>query len=289
MRINLWQKSLLVLIVCIILLFIFPKNLVISNISEIFSAVAVIFGIIAGFFIAATFTNYFALQNSIADEISNLVSFFEISALLNPKIKEELKEAIDLYLIRLFDYELYDYDKTWPEFEKIIKIADENIKKTDTTLYGRYLEIEQNLKKVRQSAILSARRILGPAHWAILIILAITLIFLVYIMRDAGVFSSILTVLVSSAACLILFLLFDIDSNYFAEEKLAFDTYERAFEEIGKLPYYPAESLKSKRINPRGKYRLGILIGDPKQFKRKVVIIDESQDKGKIIEGVKIK
>jgi hypothetical protein len=196
---------------------------------------------------------------------------------------------MDRYLIKLFDYELYDYDQTWPEFENVIKISDQNIKKGDTNLYARYLEVEQNLKKSRKLAILSARRILGAAHWTILIILSITLIFLVYVMRDAGIFSSILAVLISSAACLILFLLYDIDSNFFAEEKLAFDTYERAFEEIGKLPYYPQESLASQRINPKGNYRVGLLVGDPKLFKRKIIIIDESKDKGKIIEGIKIR
>jgi len=278
MRTTLWQKALVILVLCIALLFIFPKNIVIQNISDLFAAVAVIFGIIAGFFIAATFTNYFSLQSSVAEETSNLVALFEASIILDPKIKEELREAMDKYLIRLFDYELYDYDKSWPEFENIVKITDK-IKKSDTSLYSYFLETRQNLRKSRKSAILTARKILGPAHWAILIILSITLIFLVYVMRDAGIFSSILTILISSAACLILFLLYDIDSDFFAEEKLAYDTYERAFEEIGKLPYYPQESLKNKRINPNGKYRLGILEGDPKLFKRRIVIIDEDKQK----------
>jgi len=267
------EKSGIMAVLFTALLFIFPKNINIPNVSDLFTATTVLFAILTGFFIAAVLSNYFRLQSLIAEETSLWCSFYEVSITIKPKIKAELGLAIDNYLRAAFDFELSEYvGKTWDEFDKAMKVTN-RIRKTDTNMYVFLLGIKGDLKKTRQEIFLTARKIMERNHWLTLIILATIIIFLVYAMRPLGVTDSILTVLISSVTCLVLFLLYDIDGNIFAEEKLAFSSFERAFKEIGKLPYYPEESIKSGRVKPKGKYRVGVLL-NKETLKREIHMVE---------------
>ena len=126
--------------------------------------------------------------------------------------------------------------------------------------------------KTRQEISLTARKIVGIEHWIVLATLAGIMIFLVYAMRTSDIVSSIFTVLISTIAFLVLFLLYEIDSNIFAEEKLSYDVFKRTFIEIGKMPYYTYESIQKQRIKPEGQVRVGIL-ENKKSFKRTIKIM----------------
>jgi hypothetical protein len=272
MRFTFIEKALIVGIFFVILLFIFPKNLIIANVSDLFTVTAIVFGILAGFFIAAALSNYFRLQTLLSEETSYLVHLYNVCKILEPNLKKEITSAIDKYLIAAFDFELVDYvDKTWKEFNNILKVTDK-IKPRDSDIYGSLLEIRGNLLRVRQEITLTARKIMGTDDWITLIILAAITIFLLYVIRTPTIVSSIFTVILSSSICLVLFLLYEIDSNIFAEEKLAFEMFQRVFEEIGELPYYPLISIKSGRVKPKGKCRVGIYINYPKSLEKRIEV-----------------
>jgi hypothetical protein len=77
----------------------------------------------------------------------------------------------------------------------------------------------------------------------------------------------------STATCLVLFLLYDIDSNFFAEEQLAYHVFQPVFKEVGGLPYYTEISLKNRRVKlSKGKYRIGVYTNYPKTFEKRIEI-----------------
>jgi hypothetical protein len=275
MRLNFILRSLATILFFILLLFLFPKNLFIGDISNLFTAVTVLFGILTGFFIAATLTNYFKLQSLISEETAGLISLYRISIILSPKIKNEIASAIDKYLISAFDFELYNYiEKNWKEFNYIIKILDK-IKVKNTEIYQHFLQTRDNLFRIRQEIDLAGRKIIGFEYWMILIILSIIMIFLLYIMRESTISSSIFTVILSSTICLVLYSLYEIDTNTFAEEKLAFHIFQPVFKNIGKLPYYPLVSIKGRRMKPpKGKCRIGIHENYPKSLKKEIKVME---------------
>jgi len=267
------EKTLLVSILFIILVFLLPTNFIQIDISNLLTATTVLFGILTGFFIAATLTNYFRMQSLIAEETANLISLRDVCITLEPSFRKEINDAIDRYIIASFDFELTEYiDKTWEEFNKILKITD-RIKKKNTNLFASLMNTRTDLLKIRQEITLTARKIIPLSGWITIIALAIINIALLYSIRNSSIISSIFTVLLSSAACLVLFLLDEIDSDRFAEEKLAFEIYQRTFLEIGKLPYYPSVSVESGRIRPKGTYRLGEYKDYPKSLEKTIKII----------------
>jgi hypothetical protein len=270
------EKTLIGVIFFIILIFIFPKNIINVDVADLFTATTVLFGVIAGFFIAATLTNYFRLQTLMAEETTNLISICNYLFVLKPNLEKEMHEAIDKYLIATFDYELeHCIDYTEKEFENIISIT-KKVPPRDTDVYSNFLNAIENLYKTRQEIRLSSRRIMGIEHWITLGILAAMVISLLYIMKTDSVLSSIFVVLLSSVTLLVLFLLEEIDSEIFAEDKLAFLIYEPVFKRIGKLPYYPEVSIKSGRVKISGlngqKYRIGIYTDYPKSLNKKIIV-----------------
>ena len=272
---NFILKTLITAVFFVGLLYIFPQRFDIGNVSTLFTAVALLFGVIAGFFIAATLTNYFKLQSLVAKETSKLIALHENILVLEPSLKKQINEAIDNYLIAAFDWEFSIYiDKTWDEFDEIIKIT-KKVKERDSELYSQLLNIRDDLIETRQEMTLTGRRIIGLSHWVTLIVLASTSIFLLYVMKEPSLESSIFTVLLSSTTCLVLFLLQEIDNNTFAEEQLAFSVYQIIFKRLGNLPYFSELDLKEKRVKiPKsGKYRVGIYKNYPKSVEKDIKII----------------
>lgn len=263
-----------VAIIFILLLFVVPFNFLNVDIANLLTATTVLFGILAGFFIAATLTNYFRLQSLIATETAKLISLRNFCIALEPELKKEMDEALDKYIISAFDFELINYiDQTWKEFNNIIKISDK-IKRRDSDLFATMMEIKGELVETRQELILTSRQIIGLSGWITLIVLAAANISLLYSIRSASVVSSVFTVVISSAICLVLFLLYEIDNNIFAEEKLAFVIYQRVFKEIGKSPYYPEVSIKTGRVKLiKGEtYRIGRYKNFPKSLEKTIEI-----------------
>ncbi|MFH1501123.1 MAG: hypothetical protein ABIE22_04235 [archaeon] len=278
MKFNFITKTLIVSVVFTILLYLFPESLFINNVSDLFTAVALLFGIISGFFIAATLNNYFRLQSLVADETAGLISIYKLVMLLSPKLKKQINRAIDNYLIDSFDHEFEVYvDKTWDEFDEICNVVSK-VKKRETDVYSQLINTQNNLIRIRQEMTLTGRRIIGLSHWITLVVLAVTTIFLLFVMNEPTLESSIFTVLLSSTTCLVLFLLYEIDSNYFAEEQIAFSVYRNAFRELGNIPYYSELDIKKRRIKlpKKGVYRLGEYVNYPKSLEKKIKLINKN-------------
>lgn len=269
------KKSILVVFLFILLLFVFPIGLFQGDTSDIFTFSSVLFGLLVGFFIAATLTNYFRLQTLVSEQTTALISLYQRCKNLNSKIKNEVTEAIDQYLIALFDFEFTDYvDKTSSEFDKLIAVCS-HIEFGDSQLEASFYDFEQRLMGTTQEISLTARRLMEKSHWITLVLLAIANIFLLYSVRNDNWISAVLTVLLSSATVIVLFLLYAIDNNTFAEEKLAFAVFQQVFREIGQLPYYLENDVKQGRIIlPKGKCRLGVYKNYPISYRKDIKIIE---------------
>lgn len=270
------ERAILVTFIFIILVFIIPPKLISTDVSNFLTTTTVLFAIICGFFIATVFSNYSRLQSLIAEETAGLISLHIMCKYLNSSIEKDVDDAIDKYLIAAFDFELIDYiDNTWEEFNSILKVIDKISR--DTDLFATLIGQVSNLLKVRQEIILTTRRIMNISNWIISAGLATLIIILLFSSKDSSLVSMIFTVSLSSATFFVLFLLDEIDSNRFAEEKISFDIYQRVFKEIGKLPYYPEVSIKSRRVQPpKGAYRVGKYKDFPKSLDKKIEIVRTS-------------
>lgn len=229
--------------------------------STILGAISLLFAILVGFFIATATTNYLQLQSLVAAENSGWSTIFNLGVLLDPRARKRLADAIDLYVIATLNFELIDYvEKTVPAFARVISVLDSvRPKQKDfSALIQNFHDEKAQMVEARQEIPLAARRIVTLKHWIVIGSLAALVVILLFLLRDGRYLSSIVIGTLSAACYLILVLLYEIDGNFFAEEKLAFDNVQMVFQAIGKLDYYPSYALRQNRIHDLKKpYRTG--------------------------------
>ncbi len=256
--------------------FIIPRSIFITAMSEILLFSTFVFTILVGFYIGSSLSNYLRLQRLVAEETANLVALYDICKIINIKISEELKEAIDTYLINSFDFELIDSTtNTEKEFNKLFFITNK-IKNKETPIFCLLLSTRYNLLNIRQEFDMCSRKIISLFEWVILIILATLNLIFIYSMGDPTLISYFITIVFGFTIIFILMLLHLLDNNTLSEEKMSFLIYQTVFQKLDKLQYFPETIIKSKRVNiPKEKYRLGQYINIKKDYQKKIIIIDK--------------
>lgn len=250
------------------------------DISTLLTVISLIFAILVGFFIATATTNYLRLQSLIADEDSALINIFNLSKIIQSSEVPRMKEAIDHYATAALDFELTEYVyKTQKEFYDLLSTLDSISPQDEKGLV--LLENMHNgrdrLVRTRQEITLAARRIITWRHWIILILLAILLVVLLLSIRDGRWFFSLITGILSLATYFILTLLYEVDSNVFLEEQLAYENTQQIFQAIGTMKYIPHRAFQDKRVKePKEDYRVGIFKDYPKSLEKEIKVIHKN-------------
>ncbi|MFA5987032.1 MAG: hypothetical protein WC797_00040 [Candidatus Paceibacterota bacterium] len=243
--------------------------------STIITVISLLFAILAGFFIAAATSNHLRLQNLIAVESATTLTMFDLAKYIQPNNVARLANALDAYLIAVLDYELLDYaGKTNKEFNEILDAVDTI--KPDNTEGIQTLSVLQGLKFSFISCVremeLTAKKIVTPLHWSVLMSLSLMLGVLLLGLRDGTILYSFVTSILLMALCQVLFLIQSVDSNDFLADNLGFETTEAEFEAMGKLPYFPEIAINAiAKIKARGKtYRVGYYKDISKSFDKEI-------------------
>lgn len=263
-------------IIFIALLFVIPGSFIPTELGNtILTVVAFLFGIIAGFYIVVTTTDYNSVKNILATETAGWISLHQNVLIYDKQVADKLSSLIDMYVRHTFDFEIIDYVKsTNNEFEVIKKLIRElPLKENLSSIYEKIRDIMDNVIVSRQQLTVLGGKTLSLFQWAILLALAIIFIFSLYGLRTGELFFDVVTVAISSSIVLVLLLIRDLDLYIWNEKTFGYDIFENVLKSIGQLPYYPAESLKAGRVHPSEKeYRIGTYIDFPKSIDRKIEI-----------------
>ncbi len=253
----------------------------IEEVGSLISLAVLLFAILAGFFIAATTTNYINFQSALAQEGSALIQLYNLGKLVSPSSEEKIKQIIDNYIIATLDFPIGEYvDKTDIEFGKLIEVIDsiepDDDQKRRTACLGTMHSVKGSLYNFRQQVALCSLRVINPMHWTILVLLEISIITLLISLRSGSLLVTILVCILAVASHLVLVLLSEIDSNYFLERQLGFRDTHKLFVALGLVPYYPptAFSLDYRVKKPTGQYRYGIYKDFPQSLEKDIRIID---------------
>ncbi len=258
------------------LIFIVPNSFINKDLGNtILTIVAFLFGIIAGFYIVVTTTDYNSLKSILAAETAGWISLHQNVLIYDKQSANKLSLLIDEYIRDAFDFELIDYARsTEVQFEAIkIFVRELPWKENMSSVHQNIRNNMDVIITARQQLTVLGTRTLSTFQWNILWALAILLILSLYGLRTGELFFDIVTVVISSATVLIILLIRDLDLYIWNEKTFGFDISQNVFKSIGKLPYYPAESLEEGRIYTLEKeYRLGKFVNFPNSNERKIEI-----------------
>ena len=109
------------------------------------------------------------------------------------------------------------------------------------------------IAQARREITIVGAKIVNNISSMLLYILSGIIVISLFYMRAGGFESSMVAVLLSTAAVLSLLILHDVDGNRFGEEEYAIGTYEDVLIAIGKKPYYSHKYLRSFRYKPNTK------------------------------------
>src|SRR3989344_1947221 len=232
------------------LLFIVPNSFISTELGNtILTVVAFLFGIIAGFYIIVTTTDYNSFKNILASESAAWICLYDNVLIYDKQYAEKLSQLIDEYEICAFDFELIDFAKSTEDKFRTIEMFMNDLPYKEN-ISSVHQNIRSNMDAIvtarQQAAVLGIKK-LSPFLLAILWSLAGLFVFSLYGLRTGELFFDIVTVVISSAVILILRLIHDIDLYIWNEKTFGFDIFQNVFKSIGQLPYYPGESVSEGR------------------------------------------
>ncbi|MDO8514244.1 MAG: hypothetical protein Q7S50_01740 [bacterium] len=251
----------------VLLLFVVPHPFISSDLGNtVLTVIAFLFGIIAGFYIVVTTTDYNSVKNILSAETAGWINLYDNVLTYDRPLAEKLSGLVDVYLRRNFDFEIIEYaEATASEYQAIVEtVRSFPVKPELLPVYQIIRGIMHDISIARQQLTVLGARTLSRFQWAILLILAALFILSLYGLRTGTLFFDIVTLAISSAVVLVLLLIHYLDLYIWNERTFGFDIFENVFRAIGQLPYYPGESIADGRVRPKEKkYRVGVLMGPP--------------------------
>ena len=268
----------IVQVILLILPFVIPQVTLYENSDVLLTAVSLLFAILVGFFIATTTSNYLRLQTLISDANAGLISIYNLVKVIEPNKRPLIEQAIDDYMIASLDYEFLDYtNKTRKEFNQVMKVAD-TTEATDEKGFALLSELHARMDDLLtndQEITLTAKRIVTPRHWFIIILLAILLAVSLLSFRDGGVFMSLFVGIMFVTIYHILILIHEIDTNQFLSKQLSYEDPQQVFQGIGRAYYYPESAIKKGYVKPESDtYRIGVYKNYPKSFEKETKLVE---------------
>lgn len=247
------------------LLFLLPTSFISQEHGgTILTITTFLFGIVGGFYIVVTTTDYNNMKDALAAETGEWISLYKHVLFHNERVAEKMSDLIDQYIRRNFDYEIIDsVHVTHGEFDAIaLEVGRLSQGSGPSWTLENIQETMADIIKTRQQLTVLGTKTLSIFQWFVLYILGGLVVFSLYGLRTGELFFDVVTVAVSCAVVLIFFLVRDLDLYRWNERTFGFDIFENVLRGIGKLPYYPGEAIESGRVHPREKeYRIGILTG----------------------------
>lgn len=264
------------LVIFILLLFVIQPAFIATELGNTVLTISTfLLGIIAGFYIVVTTTDYNSIKNILALETASWIALYHHVLIYDKDLGKQLSGLIDEYIRRAFDYEIIDYAKgTVREFDEILEtIRGLSFQESKYAVYDNIQDAVEKIIVARQQLLVLGTRTLSFFQWVVLFALALLVVSSLYGLRTGAIFFDIVTVLISSSIILILLLIRDLDLYIWNEKTFGYDIFENVLRAVGKLHYYPEESIKKGRIRPAEKeYRVGVCLDSPKCLMRRIEI-----------------
>ncbi len=262
-------------IILVTLPFAVPPFHLSADIGIFLTVISLLFAILIGFFISGATSNYLRMQTLISSMNTSLISLHSNSAIINAPEHAALTNAIDTYLIATLDYDLLDFSGLAnAEFDNIINLVDQTRAHDDIgNAMLRHLHYAKaDLVANDEEIAITAKTIVNPEHWLILVILASLIVVLLLSMRDNSIAVAVIVAALNFTILHILILLYELDANIFLAKKLAFQAPQRVFLSLGLHPYFPdfATTLSHVTLPKQQTYRVGTLL---RSGKRKINLV----------------
>lgn len=239
------------------------------------SASTLLFGILAGFFVAFLLNRFAAIRSLLTRESTMLMEIYTLAQAFGPDFARRTAEKIDAYLIVRFDGENYfsftarGRDALFSIFEDLGQV-DLGSTQNLVTMHRQFVATLREAISLRRETIVTGTITVSRLQWLPLLLLATILIVTLFYTKSDSLLSTLLTALLAYSIFLVLYVIKDLSDLKLGGNFLKFETIERVFEYIGKPRYYPASYFRTGLLQSDvERVRLGI--GPKGQFSLEII------------------
>ncbi len=207
-----------------------------EEIRTIITTSTFLFGIFAGFVIASRLTRYSKYRELLTNETGSLIALYQYAKTVDEKYAKKIADAIEKYLIKSFEHEVYEYhEKTENEFYHIFgQIREYRTTKEHEQTKNTMFSIIRDMLKDREELFLLGKDKIAFWLKAVLFTLAGSIVFSLLLIRGPEIYSNILIVLISLSVLIVLSLIDDLDKLRMYKRAMSYEIYYRVFDAMGR-------------------------------------------------------
>ncbi len=245
----------------VIFISISPLNKEFQFIEVILGVTTFLFGIFVAFSISDRQNRSDKIKNNISTELSNLFFIFKTSKIFGKSFQKKIQKAIDSYLMEQLDYRRKDLYKTEKALDGIgdLMISAKTKNEKEANYYAYFMEVFNSISGAKKHTINLIGDRVSRFEWIIILFLS-SLIIASLVMINTGTIISIVAVsLLIGSVILLVLLLYGLDNLSWKGTARVFEPFQKAFESMGLLRYYPEEVIIRKKVKPLKNipYRIG--------------------------------
>lgn len=206
-----------------------------------------LFAILAGFYISRLGNRYDTIRQLVASEDAAMLCLYRAALFFPAAFVKKVRTAIDRYYIVSYDHSLseYAYKQSAPYYFALWDAVRSLQSTTPDGAYEAMFTSLIDIEKSRNASSAIAQERLRVGEWSILLILIGIIGFCIFLLREPTIFSSMVTVLFSSALLLVLFLVRDLQNLMLGGGALLEESGQEVLEFLGLSRYYHESFLRT--------------------------------------------
>ncbi len=245
--------------------------------STILGVATFLFGLFMAFSISDRGQRIDQIREQDSEERANLLLLAYHAESADRRFHKELLRFVDRYLMATLDYKIQDYGETSKQYLELFRKTTSFRPKgsQQSSAYSNMLSAINEIGVARKKTISLIVDKLSNLEWGVLVFLS-AVITISLLSLNSGTFVSIAitTILIVSLAAIFL-LLYQLDSLKWKEETRIFEPYQKTFESLGLMRYYPDDIVGRNRtkLHKAKVYRLGMFSRPYPDFSKKRIVI----------------
>lgn len=216
----------------------------------------VLFAIFTGFSISERLSRIDKIRQNDSIERSSLETIDHFMKSMDPENHKKINRLIDEYLMATLDYYIWDYSKTYPYYERI---STELYSIKNKAVSDFRTDILEKILEAREQTVTLINDGLSKMEWVIYSVLGLGVLIPFMIVNTGSISSIILIMFIALSIVLLLSFLHRLDSLEWKKEVRIFEPYQKTFEAIGSLRYFPQSLMGNKKVKEMAgnNYRVG--------------------------------
>lgn len=252
-----------------------------EDIATLRNVSSLLFGILAGFFVAFLLNRFTAIRSLLSRESSMLMELYRLARAFGPEFTAKTAERIDTYLIVRFDGDNYfsfttrGRDALFGLFDDLDGLPPITVQ-NQTTMHRNFVNALREAIALRRETIVTGTVTVSLLQWLPLLMLATILVASIFALKSDSVISSALTGMLVFTIFTVLYVIKDLSDLNLGGEFLKYETIERVFEFIGRPRYYPLSHVREGLVPPGiERFRLGV--GGGGDYSAKIVEVTREE------------